>query len=96
MLITNHEDGVTLKVKVVPNASANKIVGEQDGRLVIRLTAPPVEGKANKLLIKLVSKQLKIPASSIEILHGHASREKTLLFRDCEERDLRDKLGLLA
>jgi uncharacterized protein (TIGR00251 family) len=92
----NHEHGATLLVRVVTNASKNEIAGEQDGRLVIRLTASPVDGKANKLLIKFLSKQLKVAASRIAILHGLTSREKTLLFHGLDEHGLREKLEALA
>jgi uncharacterized protein len=89
----NHEHGVTLLVKVMTNASKNEIAGEQDGRLVIKLTASPVHGQANKLLIKFLSKRLKVPASSISIVHGLTAREKTLFLKGYDERGLREKLG---
>jgi uncharacterized protein len=92
MVFGNHEQGVTLRVKAVPNASRTELAGEQDGRLVIRLTASPVEGRANKLLITFVAKLLRIPSSSIVILHGQTSKEKTVLFRGYDEPTVRGKL----
>ena len=74
------KDGVTLDVLLTPRASQNKILGEHDGRLKLSLTAPPVDGKANAALCKYLAKLCKVPASSVEILRGHTSREKTVLF----------------
>jgi uncharacterized protein (TIGR00251 family) len=59
-----------------PGAKKTEIQGEHDGRLKIRLAAPPVEGKANDALIAWLSKILKINRSHIELLAGDLSRLK--------------------
>lgn len=73
------KDGVILNLKISPNASKNEIIKTDDGLLKIKITAQPVDGKANKALIEFLSKSLKVPKTSIEILKGHTGKEKTLL-----------------
>ena len=74
-------DGVLLQLRVLPRASKSSIEGEQDGVLRVRLTAPPVEGAANKALIDLLSGVLGLPKRDVMIVRGERSREKTVLIR---------------
>jgi uncharacterized protein len=74
--------GVSLRIHVQPRASKNELAGVHEGSLKVRLTAPPVEGEANKECIKFVAKLLGVPKSSIEIVQGLKSRQKTLLVHD--------------
>jgi len=64
-----------LIIKVIPNAGRNRLV-EEEGRIKVYLTAPPVEGKANKALIEFLSGHFKIKKSKISIVRGLTSREK--------------------
>ena len=61
-------DDLVLKVKVVPRSSINKIVGMEGDALKVKVKASPVEGLANKDLVALLSKRLKISKKSVEIL----------------------------
>jgi uncharacterized protein (TIGR00251 family) len=70
------KNGCTFYVHVQPRSGHNEIIGLHGDALKIRLTAPPVAGKANQALIKFLAKQLRIPPSSIEIITGHTSRQK--------------------
>ena len=79
-----------LKLKISPNASKNEII-KTETEVKIKLTAQPIEGKANKCLIEFLSKNFKIPKSNIEILKGETGREKTLLFKNLDE----DKYNVL-
>ena len=64
---------------MTPRSSKNEIVGElPDGTIKIKLKAPPVDGEANTELIKFLSKEWKIPKSSIKILKGLTSKTKLL------------------
>jgi len=67
-----------LVVHVIPRSAADKIVGIVDGRVRIKVAAPPVEGKSNKRVIEILSRTLGVPKSRITILRGHKSRIKTL------------------
>ena len=59
-----------------PGAKKTEVQGEHDGRLKLRLAAPPVEGKANEALIQWLSKKLEIRRTNIELLAGDLSRLK--------------------
>jgi hypothetical protein len=65
-----------LKVYLQPRSSRNEIVGTYRDGIKVKVTAPPIEGKANEALIKFLAKEFKISASSVEIIKGHNSREK--------------------
>lgn len=68
--------GLYLRVRLQPRSSRNVIDGVQGGCLKLRLTAPPVEGEANKALVEFLSGLLHIKKTSIEIDSGLKSREK--------------------
>jgi uncharacterized protein (TIGR00251 family) len=79
--------GAALAIRVTPRASRNEIVELlPDGTIRIRLTAPPVEGKANEALIEFLGKVLDIAPSSIEIVAGLNGRDKlvSILGMDAE------------
>ena len=73
-----HDGKLLLHCQLQPRASKNEIVGIQGDRLKIRITAPPVDGKANQHLIALMSKWFGTPKSAITILRGETGRQKTL------------------
>lgn len=68
----------TIDVKVLPRSSKDEIVGEKDGVYKIKLTAPAIEGKANKALLKLLAKKLGLPKREIRIISGERSRIKSI------------------
>lgn len=71
---------IRLQIKVTPRASADRLQGwAEDGALKVAVTAVPENGKANKAVIALLAKRLKLPKSAIEIAAGETSRHKTLL-----------------
>lgn len=81
------EEGIIFKVYVLPRSSKNMISGLYGDALKLKLTAPPVDGEANKKCTKFLSKIFKIPASSVEIKSGQTNRSKQILLRvDKSER----------
>ena len=92
MYLKEQSEGVVLEVKVIPGSSRNALVRTSEGGLTVRLTAPPVEGKANKALVKFLGKTLRIPPSSITILRGHASREKIVLISGTDRAEMEKRL----
>jgi uncharacterized protein (TIGR00251 family) len=73
------ESGCTLRVKVTPGAKKNEVIGFlPDGTIRVKIIAPPVEGKANMLLVKWIAEIAGIKPSKIEIIHGEKSRTKVL------------------
>ncbi|HHJ17805.1 MAG TPA: YggU family protein [Gammaproteobacteria bacterium] len=71
------QDGkLILDIRVQPRASHDEIAGTLDGRLKIRLTAPPVDGKANQTLLKFLAKLCAVSKSQVTLLSGPGSRNK--------------------
>lgn len=66
-----------LNVRVIPNARQNRVV-EESNRLKVYLTAPPVEGKANKALIEFLAERLGVKRTKIRVIRGEKSRDKVL------------------
>jgi len=71
-----YPNSIELDIITKPKSSKNSIDGVHDSALKISVTAPPDKGKANQAIIKLLSKALKIPQSSISIVSGETSRRK--------------------
>ncbi len=78
-MIKETSDGLLIRIKIVPNSSKNDLIIE-DEFIKVKVTAQPIENKANKALIEFLSKRFKVPKTSIEIVKGDTSKEKTLLF----------------
>jgi hypothetical protein len=81
-----------LKVYVQPKASKNEIVGPYRDGIKVRVTAAPVEGKANEVLLRFLAKQLGVPLSSIEIVRGHRSRVKIIRVAASLDQELKKRL----
>jgi uncharacterized protein (TIGR00251 family) len=71
-------DGLVLSVRVQPRASKNEILDVRDGHLRVRTTAPPDDGKANRAVIRLIAKYLRVAPSRITLLRGNTRRNKQL------------------
>ena len=67
-----------ISVRVYPNAATNEVVGSIDEVLQVRVSAPPIKGKANKELIGFLSRVLDVGESRISIIKGHTSRNKVI------------------
>ncbi len=83
--LTEQPDGsLILLVYVQPKASRNRIVGLHGDAVKISITAPPVDGKANAGVIKLLAKFFHLPKSAITIISGESSRSKRLRLEGIE------------
>ncbi|GIU84920.1 MAG: hypothetical protein KatS3mg008_1695 [Acidimicrobiales bacterium] len=74
-----HDCGITVSVNVAPGARKSGITGVVEGRLLVRVAAPPVEGKANGELVKLVARVMGVRAGKVKVVRGERSRDKVLL-----------------
>jgi uncharacterized protein (TIGR00251 family) len=74
--VTEEENRCTFRVRVQPRSRRDEVVGLHGDALKIRLTAPPVEGKANQALQAFLGERLGVSPSAVEILTGHRSRHK--------------------
>lgn len=79
-MLKETNDGIIVNIKISPNSKKNEII-KTDTEIKIKITAQPIDGKANKCLIEFLSKTFKIPKTSIEILKGETSKDKLLLFK---------------
>ncbi len=89
-MIKETDSGIIVSIKISPNAKKNEIIKEDNG-IKIKITAQPIDGKANKAVVEFLSKNFKIPKTSIKILKGETSKDKTILFETSDT----EKLSLL-
>jgi uncharacterized protein (TIGR00251 family) len=72
------QPAITITVQVQPRSSGDGIAGLHEGRLKIRISAPPVDGKANERLTEVIASAFGVSKTSVEIIKGHTSRLKTI------------------
>ncbi len=90
--ITSVAGGSALRVHVVPRSRKTEISGRYGQAVKIRLTAPPVQGKANEALIEFLAKRLDVPKRTIEILSGASSRNKMVCVFGLTPQELERRL----
>lgn len=87
------QKGSALAIRVTPRASRNEIAGIlSDGTVKIRLTSPPVEGKANDALINFLADVLDVPKSRIDIVAGETGRDKLVSILDLDARTVHERI----
>ncbi len=86
------DNGVIIAVKLVPNSSFNKIVDYCSEFIRIKISAPPIENKANKELIEFLSDCFKISRSKIKIISGDKSKLKKIFISDVDTNDVIQKI----
>ncbi|MBN2439214.1 MAG: YggU family protein [Deltaproteobacteria bacterium] len=89
------ETGVVFHIRVVPRASRCETAGIQDAALKIRITAPPVEGKANEACIALLAALLGVKKARVKIIAGHASRMKTVAVEGMKAAEISARIAAL-
>jgi uncharacterized protein (TIGR00251 family) len=77
-----------LEVRVQPRAPRDEIAGERDGRLVVRVTAPPVDGRANDAVRKLLAKRLGVARGRVTVVRGEAGRDKLVEVEGLDDADV--------
>ncbi len=91
------EGGTSLSLRVSPGAKRTAIKGAYgEGALKVSVAAPPEKGKANAELEAFLSDLLGVGRSEVEVVRGHASRDKVVLLRGLSEREVRESLAGLA
>ena len=93
MRITEKDGAVSFAVRVQPRASRDEIAGEWQDALKIRLTAPPVDDRANEALRRLLAARLKVPLSAVRIAAGERSRTKRVEVRGVTAGEVRALAG---
>jgi uncharacterized protein len=83
----------TIAVRLKPGAKREKIEAGEGSNITAWVTSPPVEGKANRALIELLSDTLDIPKSYLSIIKGHASRSKVVAVEGLAQGEVVRRLG---
>lgn len=86
-MLKEMKNGLLVQFKILPNSSKNEIIKTDDG-IKIKITAQPIDGKANKALVEFLAREFKMPKSSIEILKGLSTKEKKVFFKSTNELTL--------
>lgn len=84
--------GVSIQVRVVPRAARTELAGIEQGTLKIRISAPPIEGRANGEVVSFLAKVLRISPSQIAIASGEKSRNKRVEIRNITALELQKRL----
>jgi len=67
-----------IAIRLQPRSKRDEVVGERAGAIVVRVTAPPVDGKANAALCAFVARAVGVPTSRVEVVRGQTSRDKVV------------------
>ena len=81
-------------MRLQPRARRDEVVGERAGAVVIRVSAPPVDGRANDALCRLIAKAAGVAPSSVSVVRGHGARDKVVRVEGVDEARVRAALGL--
>lgn len=91
--LANPDLNTILLIRVTPRAKDNSVSEVQlDGTIKIRLTAPPVDGKANRALVQFLASVLKVPISYLEIISGFKGRNKKVRVRGLDEQTIQARI----
>ncbi len=89
------DDGIILRLRISPNASKNQFIFAED-MIKLKITAQPIENKANKAVVEYLSKLFKVPKTKITILKGDTSKEKTLLIKSTDMEKIENIKTILS
>jgi uncharacterized protein (TIGR00251 family) len=87
-------DSVTLQVRVAPRSAKEEVAGYAEGVLRVRLTAPPVEGRANEALVRFLSKALGVSRGQVEVAVGERGRNKLIRIHGLPREEVYARLGV--
>lgn len=89
------DGSLLLRLHVQPRASGNALAGLQGDALKLRLTTPPVDGKANKAVLAYLAKLLHLPQSALIIKSGQQSRSKTVVIKGADAQQVKALLAAI-
>jgi uncharacterized protein (TIGR00251 family) len=84
-----------IMVRLQPRARRNELLGLRDGVLLARVSAPPVDGRANLALCRLIARRAGVAASSVTIVRGQRSRDKLIAVQGIDHAAVIDVFGEL-
>lgn len=91
-----HAEGCVLPVRAQPGARREGVIGEWNGALKVAVTAPPRDGRANDALVECVRRALGLRRGQLEVVRGHASRDKAFLIRGLSPAEMQSRLAGLG
>jgi uncharacterized protein len=83
-----------IRVRLRPRGKGDELIGVRDGVLQARVSAPPVDGKANRALCRLIAKRLGVAPSKVSVVRGEKARDKTISVEGLDTASVIDLLGL--
>jgi len=83
-----------IRVRGQPRSRRTELGGERAGALLVRVTAPPVDGKANEALCRLIAQRAGVPPRAVTVVRGHTARDKVVRVEGIETAALHQALGL--
>ncbi|MFA7296786.1 MAG: DUF167 domain-containing protein [Dehalococcoidia bacterium] len=83
-----------VSVRLTPRAGRDEVLGFDGDVLRVRVAAPPVDGRANEALTRLLAARLDVPRSAIEVVGGHTARTKVVAIEGLDAAEVRARLGL--
>jgi hypothetical protein len=89
-------DGVVVLVRVIPRSSRTRLAEIRDNRLLVRLNAPPVDGAANKALVRVLAQTLEVQRRAVRIVSGERARDKSVLIDGLTSEEILARLGELV
>jgi len=82
----------TLRIHLTPRSARDEVLGLEGDVLRARVTAPPVEGRANEALLRLLAEALGVPRASLRIVRGQRGREKLVAVEGLDAAEVRERL----
>jgi len=87
------QPAASIKVKIHPRASSNQVMGYRGEVLHLRVTAPPVEGRANAALVSLLASVLRVAQRRVRVVRGHGSRDKVVAVESLTVEEVRHRVS---
>jgi uncharacterized protein (TIGR00251 family) len=87
------EPSATIAVRLVPRARADEIAGRRGDALLVRVTAPPVDGRANEALCRLLARRLGVAAGRVSVVRGRGARDKLVRVEGLTDAEVGAALG---
>lgn len=91
--LSAHGEVLRIATLAVPRASKTELMGVHDGRLRVRLAAPPVDGAANDELVRFFAQRLDVAKSAVRVAQGSSGRRKTIEVEGLSAAELRTRLA---
>jgi len=93
--IQERKNGVSFPIQVLPRSSRCALAGVQEGAVRLKLTAPPIDGRANEECLEFLAERLGIKKGQLEIIRGHQSRKKVVQIDGLTRENLEARLSLV-